>query len=86
MPEYVHMHHPEVEGCAEAPEAAFNEVWEDKGWTLADTHEGQTVFQHELESNDEPEAVDAPEKPADGNDTKERVVVEGENLELKKGK
>jgi hypothetical protein len=53
MPDYVHLHHPEVDGCAEAPSEAFEAVWAEKGWELADTYEGQTVFTHELEQDSE---------------------------------
>lgn len=34
-PEFIRMTHPAVEGEATAPRAAFEQVWEPRGWALA---------------------------------------------------
>jgi hypothetical protein len=43
MPDFVHMHHPDVDACAEAPEAAFEAVWAEKGWTVVEPHDTEDV-------------------------------------------
>jgi hypothetical protein len=40
--DFITMTHPEVEGSAEVPENAFEEVWEPLGWRRAQPDEGGT--------------------------------------------
>lgn len=54
MPDFVHMHHPEVDACAEAPKEAFDAVWSDLGWTEVEPHETDS-----LAETDQPQATDS---------------------------
>jgi hypothetical protein len=77
MPDFVHMHHPDVDACAEAPEAAFEAVWAELGWTAVEPHDTddiepeQAPVEPALEPK-HPEASAPPPAPVKADTAKEK--------------
>jgi hypothetical protein len=74
MPDFVHMHHPDVDGCAEAPTEAFEAVWAELGWVEVEPHETEDIDEPQAPVDDsfEPKPHDAsgpPAAPIEADDT-----------------
>lgn len=55
MPDFVHMHHGDVDACAEAPREAYDALWAELGWN--------EVEPHDIPEDAAEEAADSPTDP-----------------------